>query len=204
VWGYVVIFLIVTGCVWGVLSYQARRVATPTQWANYLDANDHIRPLTDVIQLTRQLKLITVTINARVPARVIDHRRIIGDASATIIVPVTYQYGVDLANLDEHALKFQPLSQHYVLTVPEPTMLSCEVDHSKATKEQLEVSTFRFKRFNQNLLVAAHKKAEIEARRRMLSPEQMEQVRTLTREQLERLVKAFITDDKPLEVRFES
>jgi formate dehydrogenase maturation protein FdhE len=90
-----------------------------------------------------------------------------------------------------------------VLTVPPPTMLSCEVQNANATKEEVEVSTWRFKRLNQDLLVAAHKKAETEARRQMLSPEQMEEIRKLTREQLERLVKALIVDDKPLEVRFE-
>jgi hypothetical protein len=202
-WGYAVIVAIIAISVFAVMSYQSRRVVPASQWANDLDENGHIRPLTEVLELTRQLKLITVKINARVPATVTDKRRLIGEASASIEVPVTYQYGVDLSSLPEHALTFQHISQRYVLTVPPPTMLSCEVDNSKATKEELDVSTWRFKRLNQDLLVAAHKKVETEARRQMLSPEQTEEVRKLTREQLERLVKALITDDKPLEVRFE-
>jgi hypothetical protein len=203
VWGNLIVIAIVGVTVYAVMAYQSRKVVPANQWGSYLDENEKIRPLTEVIELTRQLKLITVKINARVPATVTDRRRVIGEASASIEVPVTYQYGVDLSNLPEHALSFQHLSQHYVLTVPQPTMLSCEVDNSKATKEQLEVSTWRFKRLNQDLLIAAHKKAEKEARRQMLSPEKLEEIRRLTREQLERLVKAFLVDDKPLEVRFE-
>ena len=203
VWGYLAILAAVAITVIGVVTYQSRKVVPANQWGSYLDENEQIRPLTEVVELTRQLKLITVKINARVPATVTDRRRVIGEASAKIEVPVTYQYGIDLSNIPEHALSFQHISQKYVLTVPQPTMLSCEVDNSKATKEDLEVSTWRFKRLNQDLLVAAHKKAEKEARRQMLSPEQLEQIRQLTREQLERLVKAFLVDDKPLEVRFE-
>lgn len=201
--GNLVIVGLVAATVLGVLSYQSRQVVPATQWGTYLDENEHIRPLTEVLELTRQLKLITVRINARVPATVTDRRRVIGEATANVIVPVTYQYGVDLSDLPEHALTFQHLSQHYVLTVPEPTMLSCEVNNARATKEEVEVSTWRFKRLNQDLLVEAHKKAEKEARRQMVSPQQRDEIRAVTRQQLERLVKAFILDDKPLDVRFE-
>src|SRR5437899_1317737 len=54
-----------------------------------------------LITATRELKLITITIDSRVLVNKTDERWR-GTASATIEAPVKYFFGVDLSKIDDH------------------------------------------------------------------------------------------------------
>src|SRR5262245_53793931 len=92
-----------------------------------LDENGKLRPLAEVIETTRALKLVTVIVNSRVRTKVRDERWR-GTASAQVEAPVRYVYGVDLAGLDPGAIRMGNILGMYEITIPHPTRIATEGD----------------------------------------------------------------------------
>src|SRR5262249_2165592 len=106
--------------------------------------NGKLRPLAEVIETTRALKLVTVIVNSRVRTKVRDEGWR-GTASAQVEAPVRYVYGVDLAGLDPGAIRMGSILGMYEITIPHPTRIATEVDGSHPVEEVVEVTGARFR-----------------------------------------------------------
>src|SRR3954468_1057145 len=96
-------------------------------------------PTAQVLSATRELKLLTVSIESSVTTTKTDESWR-GNASATIKAPVKYHFGVDLSQITDHDLFYNPLTQTQTLTIPPPTLIAIEVDGSHPITERIDVS----------------------------------------------------------------
>src|SRR5688572_11713975 len=76
-------------------------------------------PTAQVLRATRELKLITVSIESTVSTTKTDESWR-GTAKATVQAPVKYHFGVDLSKIDDRNLSYNPLTQIQTLTIPPP------------------------------------------------------------------------------------
>ncbi len=172
-------------------SQQAEMLGTSRLEAQ-LDSDGKLRPLADVIETTRALKLVTIIVNSRVRTKVRDERWR-GTASAQVEAPVRYVYGVDLAGLDPGAIRMGNILGLYEITIPHPTRIAVEVDGSHTLEEIVEVTGARFRsQAGEYYLGLARKEIYEQARKNSLPPETMDQINTQTREQVEALVHRFV------------
>lgn len=185
-----------------LLKDQQAEILSTTQVASQLDGEGKLRPLAEVVETTRALKLVTLTIDSRVRTKVRDERWR-GTASAVVEAPVRYVYGVDLAGLDPDAIRLGKVLGIYEITIPRPTRIATEVDGSHPVEEVVEVSGTRFKsRAGEYYLGLARKEIYDEARKSTLPREILEEIDTKTREQVETLVRRFVGPSAEVRVRF--
>src|SRR6516225_5693820 len=85
-----------------LLHSQQSALLSTTSVASQLDDQGKLRRLAEVIETTRALKLVTVTVDSRVRTHVRDEQWR-GTASAVVEAPVRYVYGVDLSELSPDA-----------------------------------------------------------------------------------------------------
>ena len=194
--------LLVAGPVGFVLYRQHAQVAPFSDIESELDRNGRIRPVAQVLQLVRELKLITASAESTVETTVTDARWR-GTASATVEAPVRYSYGVDLSGLPDESVKFNPISRSYSVVVPPPQRIAVEVDTGKPVQEVIRVSGTRFKKLaGRDQLVLALKALTEEANRQSLPADQIAQIRETTRGQIVNLVLKILGDKHPIRVRF--
>jgi hypothetical protein len=185
-----------------LLKSQQAEILSTTQVAAGLDGEGKLRPLAEVVETTRALKLVTLTIDTRVRTKVRDERWR-GTASAVVEAPVRYVYGVDLAGLDPDAIRLGKILGIYEITIPHPARIATEVDGSHPVEEVVEVSGTRFKsRAGEYYLGLARKELYDEARKSTLPGEVLEEIDTKTREQVETLVRRFVGPSAEVRVRF--
>jgi len=185
-----------------LLQSQQREVLSSSHVESQLDEQGQLRPLADVIETTRALKLVTVTIDARVRTKIRDERWR-GTASAVVEAPVRYVYGVDLSGLDPDAIRMGKILGMYEITIPRPTRIAAEVDGSHPVEEVVEVTGARFRSVaGEYYLGLARKEIYEEARKSALPEETMDEVYTKTREQVETLVHRFVGPSAQVEVKF--
>jgi hypothetical protein len=185
-----------------LLQSQQREVLSTSHAESQLDEEGQLRPLADVIETTRALKLVTVTIDARVRTRIRDERWR-GTASAVVEAPVRYVYGVDLSGLDPDAIRMGKILGMYEITIPHPTRIAAEVDGSHPVEEVVEVTGARFRsRAGEYYLGLARKEIYDEARKNALPQETMDEVYSKTREQVETLVHRFVGPSAQVRVKF--
>jgi hypothetical protein len=185
-----------------LLKNQQGEVLSTTQMASQIDGEGKLRPLADVVETTRALKLVTLTIDSRVRTKVRDERWR-GTASAVVEAPVRYVYGVDLAGLDPDAIRLGKILGIYEITIPHPQRIATEVDGSHPVGEVVEVSGTRFKSVaGEYYLGLARKELYEEARRSTLPRETLDEIDTKTREQVETLVRRFVGPSAEVRVRF--
>ena len=136
------------GALFGSLAYvlhsQQQEVVSTRRIEAQLDENGKLRPLAEVVETTRALKLVTVIVNSKVRTKVRDERWR-GTASAEVEAPVRYVYGVDLAGLDPGAIRMGNILGMYEITIPHPTRIAAEVDGSHPVEEIVEVTGARFR-----------------------------------------------------------
>src|SRR5579872_6194373 len=175
-----------------LLKDQQGEILSTSQLASQLDGEGKLRPLAEVVETTRALKLMTVTIDSRVRTKVRDERWR-GTASAVVEAPVRYVYGVDLAGLDPDAIRLGKILGLYEITIPHPQRIATEVDSSHPIEEVVEVTGTRFKsRAGEYYLGLARKELYDEARKSTLPKETLDEIDTTTREQVETLVRRFV------------
>jgi hypothetical protein len=171
---------------------QGEVVSTAGQAAAQLDEQGKLRPLASVLETTRALKLVTVTVESQVTAKVSDERWR-GKASASVRTPVKYVYGVDLSSLEHESIRMGSILGLYEITIPRPTRIAIEVDGSRPVEEVVEVSGTRMRSVAGEFYLGLARKAIYEqARRSTLPKEEIERVEQMTREQVEELVRRFV------------
>ena len=185
-----------------LLKTQQAEILSTSQVAAQLDGEGKLRPLAEVVETTRALKLVTVTIDSRVRTKVRDERWR-GTASAVVEAPVRYVYGVDLAGLDPAAIRLGKILGLYEITIPRPLRIATEVDSSHPIEEVVEVSGMRFKsRAGEYYLGLARKELYDEARKSALPKDTLEEIDATTREQVETLIRRFVGPFAEVRVRF--
>ncbi|HLJ09946.1 MAG TPA: DUF4230 domain-containing protein [Planctomycetaceae bacterium] len=183
-------------------SQQSEFVST-SNVVSQLDESGKLRPLAEVIETTRALKLVTVTIDSRVRTEMRDERWR-GTASASVEVPVRYVYGVDLSQLDPDAFRLGKLLGMYEIAIPHPVRIAAEVDGSHPFEEVVEVTGTRFKsRAGEYYLGLARKDIYEQARKSTLPKETLDDIDAKTREQVETLVHRFVGPSAQVRVRFQ-
>ncbi|MCA9041307.1 MAG: hypothetical protein KDA65_13220, partial [Planctomycetaceae bacterium] len=127
-----------------LLRSQQEDTLSQTMITSHLDEKGQLRPLAEVIEITRSLKLITVVVDSTVQAKTsVDTWR--GDVSAVVEAPVRYVYGVDLSRLEPDAFRAGKILGGYDIVVPQPERVAVEVDGSNPTKEEVNVTGTRFR-----------------------------------------------------------
>ncbi len=198
--------LLLGGALFGGLAYymhsQQLEIVSTSRVETQLDENGRLRPLAEVVETTRALKLVTVIVNSKVRTKVRDERWR-GTASAEVEAPVRYVYGVDLAELDPGAIRMGNILGLYEITIPRPARIATEVDGSRPVEEVVEVTGTRFRsQAGEYYLGLARKEIYEQARKNILPPETMEQIHTQTREQVEALVHRFVGPSAEVRVRY--
>jgi hypothetical protein len=183
-------------------SQQGAVLTTTDRIAGQLDDEGKLRPLADVIETTRALKLVTVMIDSTVRTEVHDEGWR-GKAAASVKAPVRYVYGVDLSGLDPDAIRMGHILGIYEITIPRPTRIAVEVDGSHPIEETVDVTGMRFRKvageYYQGL---ARKEIYEKARQSSLPDETLEKIDTQTREQVESLVRRFVGPSAEVRVKY--
>lgn len=155
-----------------------------------------------ILAATRELKLLTVALESTVTTTKTDDSWR-GNASATIKVPVKYHFGVDLSNIDDHHLFYNPLTQTQTLTIPPPSLLAIEIDGGHPITERIDVTGLRFKKLSgAEQLNLAQKSLYDAARKQTLPQKDMDQVRLATRTQIEGALARIVASSAHLRVKF--
>ena len=159
-------------------------------------------PTAQVLRATRELKLLTVTIESTVSTTKTDDSWR-GTASATVAAPVKYHFGVDLSKIDDHNLFYNPLTQIQTLTIPPPALLAIEIDGSHPITERIDVSGMRFKKLSgAEQLNLAQKTLYDAARKQTLPQKELDQIRLATRTQIESSLAPLLGSATRLRVKF--
>lgn len=170
------------------------------------------RPVAEVAELLRRLKLVTVEIRTDVEsARVDESWR--GDVRASVTAPVRLYYGCDLTevvgagtpagNGRGAGLRPDVLTQGYTLRVPRPVRLAVEVE-GDGEQTDVRVGWGRFRDLaGEYQLGLARTGLYREARSLRLRPGQQRQVEQATRDQLIALVRALAAGGDPVHVGVE-
>jgi hypothetical protein len=159
-------------------------------------------PTAQVLSATRELKILTVSIDSTVTTTKIDESWR-GTASATIKVPVKYHFGVDLAQVDDRNLSYNPLTQTQTLSLPAPSLVAIEVDGSHPIVERIDVSGLRFKKLSgAEQLNLAQKSLYEAARKQTLPQKDLDQIRLATRTQIESSLARIVGSSTRLRVKF--
>lgn len=183
---------------------QGEVVATASQAAAQLDDQGKLRPIAAVLETTRALKLVTVTVESQITAKVRDERWR-GTAAASVQAPVRYVYGVDLSGLDHEAIRLGAILGMYEITIPRPMRIATEVDGSRPVEEVVEVSGTRLRSVaGEFYLGLARKEIYEQARKSSLPKEQLDRIEQMTREQVEDLVRRFVGPAAEVRVRYQS
>lgn len=192
--------LVVFGALALNLRARQRAAIESTELALQLDELGAVRPVAEVAEAARALKLVTVTLDAPVRAAR-ESRCWRGVTRAEVEAPAHYLFGVDLSQLPDGAIQVGPLGA-IRLTAPPPELIAVEVQ-SDAAREDVSVSGLRFKSLSgQTQLRAAQKSLPEEARRQAFTSESIAQVREISRQQIERLLGRLLSAGA-VHVRFE-
>src|SRR4051812_2070604 len=169
-----------------------------------LDASKPTRPLAEVTQAVRSMKLITVEIDTKVKVERGDVSWR-GDVVASVESPVRLSYGTDLSTMDVDAVTFSSLMGghgSYIVKVPRPTRIATELfnqDDSAAVR----TGWLRLRsRAGEYYLSQARKDLPGEARDLVLLPEDAAKVEAVTKQQVAAMVKSIVGQDADIVVVF--
>jgi hypothetical protein len=168
---------------------------------------NHVRPPAEVARAVRALKLVSVELDTKVKVER-GEASWRGDVKALVEVPVRLHYGVDLSSMDVSRVSLSqvgaPGGALYVVRLPRPTRLATEV-FSEREQAEVETGWLRMRsRSGEYYLGQARRDAPKEARELHLLPQDQEKVESLTREQVERLVRAVVGEGTGVLVQFDS
>jgi hypothetical protein len=200
--------LVFGAAIFGGLAYllktqQQEVVSTASQAAAQFDTEGNLRPVATVLETTRALKLVTVTIESQVTAKVRDERWR-GTASASVQAPVKYVYGVDLSGLNHESIRLGSILGIYEITIPRPTRIATEVDGGRPVEEVVEVTGSRMRSVAGEFYLGLARKAVYdEARKSTLPKKDLDQVEQITREQVEDLVRRFVGPAAEVRVKYQ-
>jgi hypothetical protein len=177
--------LIAVGAGLGVYWLQPR-AAPPPAAATAPTTLPATRPVTIavIMQEARELKLLTWGFETTVDAQSVSDKWY-GDAIANVRAPVRYQYGVDLATLEERSVFRDAGTGALLFIVKPPQRLSVEVDVERL-EQTLRTSGMRWRSNNQKQLRRTVNELGAIANNLQLSPGDEQRMREASRQQLER------------------
>ncbi len=154
----------------------------------------------EVAQSLKTLKLVTVEFKTKVISSAGD-TGILGGTTATVTAPVIIRFGVDLSQLESHALIFSPIHKSYMVTIPPPTRIATEV---LGQFEVAKVSTGWLRsRSSSGEYFLGLARRDLHLRAQELTPDegQLKQIRADTIEQVKTLVRSIVGPDAGVVVR---
>lgn len=159
-----------------------------------LDDQGRLRPLGEVLELTRALKLVTVEVRSNVPAaKCFSNWR--GTVQAQVVVPVRYVYGVDLAGVSRGSFILEAATRSYILRIPHPERFFVELDTAHPLHEDVQVSFLQFRRTGgEYWLGEARKEVCVEAERQTLPPEEQLRIERDTLEQVRGAIQKLVPE----------
>ena len=160
------------------------------------------RPVAEVAQLIRSMKLVTVEVATSVTSETSsDNWR--GAVSARVTAPVRLLYGVDLSRLRTSNLSYSGVEHAWLLRVPVPQRIATEVC-TDSEQTLVEVGWLRLRsRAGEYYLGLARRDLSERAREIALKPEDAAFVRTTSHEQLIALVRKLVGEKAEVLVRFD-
>jgi len=178
----------------GLMAYlRALDTRTDTLVREQLLPSGEPRPVVEVIQQVRALKLVTVEVDSRVAMTASDLSWR-GDVAARVEAPVKLLYGVDLTNLAVERLAVSPVSGGIVVRIPPPQRIATEV-FGEDEKSDLALGWLRFRATSGEFYLGqARQGLHRRARELALPPEQAARVVETTREQVGTLLKKILGD----------
>lgn len=164
------------------------------------------RPVIQIAQVLRALKLITVEIHTSINSESLSESWR-GDVRASVRVPVTYYYGIELENFSPDDLVHNSLSGGIVLRVPAPVRLATQIEGEQAL-EGVRVSGLRLRDVGgeYHLGLARSRVYEL-ARDARLTPGDEQMLSLISRQQIERLLRTLNIDlaaAAPVEIIFKA
>jgi hypothetical protein len=169
-----------------------------------MDSDKPARPLAEVTQAVRAMKLVTVEIDTKVKVERGDSSWR-GDVQATLEVPVRLHYGTDLSKMEMDAIAFSPLlGEHglYTIRIPHPTRLATEV-FSEKEAPLVQTGWLRLRsRAGEYYLGQARKDVNDQARELVLLPEDTSKVERTTKEQVAALIRTVVGEKASVSVVF--
>ncbi len=168
-----------------------------------IDDAGRLRPLAELAEQLRSSWLQTMVIRSSVVAEAKDENWLRGDTLATVEVPVSYRYGVDLTKLKNSSFSYTPKGKMFTIEIPKPTRIT-EILGGEPIREDVEVGWLRFKKLsgNQQLLVA-YKKVQEHAQSAALPFEKQQEVETESLERVKELVEKIVGTESRVDVRYD-
>jgi hypothetical protein len=169
-----------------------------------LDADRPARPLAEVTQAVRAMKLVTVEIDTKVKIERGDSSWR-GDVQASIELPVRLSYGTDLSKMETDAVTFSELlggRGGYIIRIPHATRIATEV-FSEKEAPLVQTGWLRLRsRAGEYYLSQARRDASDQARELVLLPEDAARVEQCTKEQVAALVRSIVGQKADVQVVF--
>lgn len=158
-------------------------------------------PVAQVQRAVEAMQLVTIRLDTAVSvsAKDVSWR---GDVVASVRVPVSLFYGVDLARarVDEYDVG---VSRGMLVRVPAPVRLATEL-YQMTEEAEVQTGWLRWRSLSgEAMLGLARKSVGDEARRMVLTPEDQQRVLDESRERIERLVKVFVGPRAAVRVEFD-
>lgn len=197
-----VIPLVAGGVVWWIVNQQEKQVVSAQKTGGQLDAAANLREIGEISAFLEEMKLVTVRTRATVTGEA-HHENFRGRVGARVFAPVDFFYGVDLAKLGEGAVQRSLVNpKRLKITVPAPQLQAVEV-HSEDEQIDVDTSGLRFRtRAGEYYLGLARRNLHRSARDRALLPAQMDRVKSVSRQQIRRVVEILIEDSNEITVVF--
>ena len=148
-----------------------------------------------IVREARDLKLITWSFETTVDAQSVSDKWY-GDAVATVRAPVKYQYGIDLATLEEGSIFRDANTGQMMFIVHAPQRLSVEIDLERL-EESLQTSGLRWKSRNQSQLDDTRSRLGAIAKGLELSKRDDARMKEISREQIERHLSQVLSRIEP-------
>lgn len=184
-----------------VLRNQQRQVVSSAALNAQFLPGGELRPIAEVRDAVRSMKLVTTEVTGQVSKTVADERWR-GNAVATVEAPVVYHYGVDLSRLDTADVRLERVLKSYRIRIPPPERIASELDMDKRS-ESVTVTGTRFRsRAGEFVLGLARVGIHSAARDALLPPEQMQRICAETLERVKEFVQKIVGPDMGVEVEF--
>ena len=186
----------------GFMKSLERRAIAGTAVHEQLTASGTPRPLAEVAQSIRQLKLVTVEVDTSVTSQTNDSNWR-GDVAARVAAPAKLLYGTDLSAMRVESMLSSPVDGGILVRIPAPERIATEV---AGESEDVNVSTggLRLRSMaGEYFLGLARRNLHLRAAETVLSPQDARMVRQATREQATAMVRQIVGPRTPVVVVYE-
>lgn len=201
-WGLILIAAALFGSLCLFMRLMEREAVRSALIDDQIGPGGKARPLAEVAQAVRSMKLVTVEVSTKVTSES-GHDNWRGAVDAKVTAPVRLLYGADLSALSATSVAYSPLEKIYLVRVPMPTRIATEVC-GDSEQVEVQIGWLRLRsRAGEYYLGLARRDLYERARAIALSPEDAAFVRKTTREQVESLVKKVAGEHARVSIAFD-